>query len=145
MPPQHQNSLRENNDYLNNDRFNNGNAGIRKSSESSNNLTNSRAPYTYTPSTSSSEEKNVFIRNIHFDATEEELTGFLRENNLKVVKLNLHKSDTGRGHKGTGHVLFETAKEASYCCKSLSGFEYNGRPIYFELQKPNNQRFGNRD
>lgn len=83
------------------------------------------------------EERNVFVSNIHFECTQDDLHTFFTENGLQIEKLNLHRDKDGvKAHKGTAHCLFVTAQDAAFAVKELSGFEYQGRPLKMEIARP---------
>ncbi len=83
----------------------------------------------------------MFISNIHFECTQEDLFTFLKENGLRIERLTLHRDRDGlKNHKGTAHCLFETSQDAAYAVKDLSGFEYKGRAVKMEIAKPQGMR-----
>ena len=84
------------------------------------------------------------MANIHFEIRENDLVNLFRENNLNVVRLSFHKNHETGKPKGTGICEFMTPMEASFAVQRLSGFEFKGRPIRFEMANVNqNQRSAN--
>ena len=80
--------------------------------------------------------KIIFMNNIHFQCSEQDLILLFTENKLRVTKLMLHKDhETGRA-KGSGLCEFEHPNDAIKAVQTLTGFLYKDRPIYFNPHKP---------
>jgi RNA recognition motif-containing protein len=75
------------------------------------------------------EEKKIYIGNLDYGVTEEDVQTFLDEqgfqpNDLKIITDRM----TGRS-KGFGFAEFEEAEEASRAIESLNGLELKGRNL----------------
>lgn len=75
------------------------------------------------------EEKKIYIGNLSYDLTEDDVRRIIEEKGLTVkeVKIIIDR-DTGRP-KGFGFAEFETAEETQQAIDALNGQELNGRAI----------------
>lgn len=75
------------------------------------------------------EEKKIYIGNLAYDLTEDDVKRAIEEKGLTVkeVKIIIDR-DTGRP-KGFGFAEFETAEETQRAIDALNGQELNGRAL----------------
>lgn len=92
------------------------------------------------------EEKKVYIGNLEFGITEDDLKRTIEEKglNAKEVKVIIDKF-TGKS-KGFGFAEFETKEEAQQAIDALNGQELNGRQLQVnrarKMRPRNDRSFG---
>lgn len=91
------------------------------------------------------EEKKIYIGNLSYNLTEEDLRKAIEEKGIKAkeVKLIVDR-DTGRS-KGFGFAEFDTEEETQKAIEALNGLELNGRALKVnKAQKMRPRRDNNR-
>jgi RNA recognition motif-containing protein len=91
------------------------------------------------------EEKKIYIGNLNYDTTEDEIRGILEEQGLTPTQINLISDKyTGRP-KGFGFVEFETEEQTQKAIELLNGKEVNGRTLKVsqaQKREPRQNNFG---
>ena len=80
------------------------------------------------------EGRSVFLRNISFDATEEELTEMVSPYG-NVLKCRIVRNNVGAS-KGVAFVEFESKAEADECVVNSKDLELKGRPVFARTALP---------
>jgi len=82
---------------------------------------------------------NIYVGNLSFDATEDEVRQLFAENG-EVASVNLISDrDTGRP-KGFGFVEMPQAEQAQNAIKNLNGKEFRGRALNVNEARPKADR-----
>ncbi|UCD15802.1 MAG: RNA-binding protein [Candidatus Omnitrophota bacterium] len=91
------------------------------------------------------EEKKIYIGNLEFGITEDDLKRTIEEKGLSVkeVKVIIDKF-TGKS-KGFGFAEFETKEEAQQAIDALNGQELNGRQLQVNKARKMRPRNDRRD
>lgn len=79
--------------------------------------------------------KKLFVGNIEWGATEEDLTAAFAQYGTVEEAIIVKDKQTGRS-KGFGFVTMSTEEEAKEAMENLEGFEINGRPIAVNEARP---------
>lgn len=85
-------------------------------------------------------ELQVFIGNVHFDATEQELGDLVRSAGYRVSESPIARREDGITSKGFGFVTMLTDQSEDEVIAALYGLVLRGRGIRAERVKPKNQR-----
>ena len=83
------------------------------------------------------EGRSVFLRNIPFDCTDDDLTELCGTYGT-VKKVRIVKNDAGVS-KGVAFVEFETKNEADLCVVNTKNLSVNGRPVFARISLPQTQ------
>lgn len=83
-----------------------------------------------TKSTDYTPETSVFVGNLAFDTSWQDLKDFMRQAG-NVAKADIMKSPDGRS-KGCGVVSFENARDAKYAITTLNSSRLGGREIFVQ-------------
>lgn len=91
------------------------------------------------------QENKIYVGNIEFSVTDEELRKFFEEKGMQVKEATIIKDRyTGRS-KGFGFVEMASGEEVENAIQSLDGQELNGRKLKIsKARKPKNDRFKER-
>ncbi len=91
------------------------------------------------------EEKKIYIGNLEFGLTEDDVRKAFEEKELTVKEVKIIKDKfTGRP-KGFGFAEFETAEEAQKAIDALNGQDLNGRALKVskaQKMRPRRDNFG---
>ena len=75
------------------------------------------------------EEKKIYIGNLPYTLTEEDVKNIIEEKGMNVLEIKLiSDKNTGRA-KGFGFVEFETKELAQQAVDTLNNLEVNGRQL----------------
>ncbi len=84
---------------------------------------------------------NIYVGNLSFDATEDELRGLFEEHG-EVLKVNfITDRDTGRP-RGFGFVEMADATQGRAAIEQINGREIGGRTVTVNEAKPRESRSG---
>lgn len=75
------------------------------------------------------EEKKVYIGNLEFSVTEEDLRKFFEENGVTVKEVKIISDKFSGRSKGFGFGEFDTEEEASKAIDTLNEKDLKGRPL----------------
>jgi RNA recognition motif-containing protein len=78
----------------------------------------------------------LYLGNIPWSATEDDLAGFLREAGFLPDKLMLLPAKDGPGHRGFGFAEFADDQLGRNCVAELNGADFMGRPLNVQLARP---------
>ncbi len=91
------------------------------------------------------EEKKIYIGNLSYDLSEDDLRRIIEEKGVSVKEVKLISDrNTGRA-KGFGFAEFETEEDALKAIDALNGQELNGRTMKVnkaQKMKPRTERKG---
>ncbi len=91
------------------------------------------------------EEKKIYIGNLEYGVTEEQLKELLQEKGIGATDVKLIKDKyTGRA-KGFGFAEFETEEDAQKAIEALNDYDLNGRKMRVnkaQKMKPRRDNFG---
>ena len=82
---------------------------------------------------------NIYVGNLSYSVTEEELQGLFREHG-NVTSVSLIKDKFTGQSKGFGFVEMDKQSEAEEAIKQLNGRAVNGRTITVNIARPRNER-----
>ena len=91
------------------------------------------------------EEKKIYIGNLEFDLTEEELKSTIESKGIAVQEVRIIKDKYSGKSKGFGFAEFETPELAQQAIDALNGQEINGRTLRVnkaQKMKPRRDNFG---
>jgi RNA recognition motif-containing protein len=90
----------------------------------------------------SEQENKIYVGNIEFSVTDEELKRFFEEKGMQVKEATIIKDRyTGRS-KGFGFVEMASGDEVENAIQSLDGQELSGRKLKIsKARKPKNDKF----
>lgn len=87
------------------------------------------------------EDKKIYIGNLDYGVSEEDLKKILEEKGLQTAELKIVMDKfTGRS-KGFGFAEFEKKEDAQLAIDSLDGFELKGRRLRVNKAKKQRPRF----
>jgi len=87
---------------------------------------------------------NIYVGNLSFEATEDELRGLFEEHG-EVLKVNIITDrDTGRP-RGFGFVEMDDANKGRTAIEQINGREVGGRTLTINEAKPRESRGGGGD
>ena len=75
------------------------------------------------------EEKKVYIGNLEFGTTEDDLKKFIEEKNLSVKEVKIIIDKFSGKSKGFGFAEFETEEQTQQAIDALNEQELNGRTL----------------
>ena len=75
------------------------------------------------------EEKKIYIGNLEFGITEDDLKRILEEKNLNAKEIRVITDKFSGRSKGFGFAEFETEEQAQQAIDALNGQEVNGRTL----------------
>jgi RNA recognition motif-containing protein len=75
------------------------------------------------------EEKKIYIGNLDYSVTEEELQRMIEDKGLKVKELSLVRDKFSGRSKGFGFAEFETDDQAQKAIEALDGQELKSRKL----------------
>ncbi len=91
------------------------------------------------------EEKKIYIGNLEFGLSEEELKKIIEEKGVSVKEVKIIKDKyTGRS-KGFGFAEFETEEQTQQAIDALNGQDLNGRALRVnkaQKMRPRSDNFG---
>jgi len=91
------------------------------------------------------EEKKIYIGNLDYNVTEEDLQKAMEEKGLQTKELKIVTDKfTGRS-KGFGFAEFEKAEDAQLAIDSLDGYEVKGRQLRVNRARKQRPRFERSD
>lgn len=93
------------------------------------------------------EEKKIYIGNLEFGLTEEELKSAIEAKGVAVQEVRIVKDKFSGRSKGFGFAEFETPELAQAAIDALNGQELNGRTLRVnkaQKMKPRRDNFHNR-
>ena len=91
------------------------------------------------------EEKKIYLGNLAYDLTEDDIRKIIQEKGLTVKEVKLISDrNTGRA-KGFGFAEFETEEEAQKAIDALNGQELNGRTLKVNKAQKMKPRSDRRD
>ena len=91
------------------------------------------------------EEKKIYIGNLDYNITEEELQKEMEERGYQIKELKIITDKyTGRS-KGFGFAEFENVEDAKKAIESLDGHEIKGRKLRVNKARRQRPRFENPD
>lgn len=96
------------------------------------------------------EEKKIYVGNLEFGVTEDDLKKFLTEKGITAKEVKIITDKFSGRSKGFGFAEFETEEQAQQAIDALNGQEMNGRILRVskaQKMRPRTERtnnFGNR-
>jgi len=75
------------------------------------------------------QENKIYVGNLEFSVTEDELKKFMEEKGIQVKELNIIRDRYSGRSKGFGFVSVESEEEIQKTIESLDGQELNGRQL----------------
>ncbi len=75
------------------------------------------------------EEKKIYIGNLEYSISEEELQKAIEEKGLKTAGVNIVKDKFSGRSKGFGFAEFDNEEDSKQAITSLDGFELKGRKL----------------
>ncbi len=75
------------------------------------------------------EEKKIYLGNLDYTLTEEELKNTMKEKGIQIKELQIIKDKVTGRSKGFGFAEFEKEEEARKAISSLDGMEIKGRKL----------------
>ncbi|UCC95928.1 MAG: RNA-binding protein [Candidatus Omnitrophota bacterium] len=75
------------------------------------------------------EEKKIYIGNLEFGITEDQLKQFLGEKGINAKEIKIITDKFSGRSKGFGFAEFETEEQAQAAIEALNGQEINGRAL----------------
>lgn len=90
------------------------------------------------------EEKKIYIGNLEFGLSEEELKSLIESKGIAVMDVRIIKDKFSGRSKGFGFAEFETPELAQAAIDALNGQEVNGRTLRVnkaQKMKPRNDNF----
>ncbi|MDD5584465.1 MAG: RNA-binding protein [Candidatus Omnitrophica bacterium] len=75
------------------------------------------------------EEKKLYVGNLEFGVTEEELRKYIEEKGLTVKEVKIISDKFTGKSKGFGFAEFETEEQAQAAIDALDGKDLNGRTL----------------
>jgi RNA recognition motif-containing protein len=85
-------------------------------------------------------DRTIYVGNLPYDATEEEVDALFRERNVgPVQRVSLPIDESGR-RRGFGFVSMATAEGANAAIEALRGADLRGRPLFVNLAHPRDAR-----
>lgn len=98
------------------------------------------APRMERPSTAPAPDRTIYVGNLPYDATEEEVDALFRERGVgPVQRVSLPMDEAGR-RRGFGFVSMPTAEGAAAAIEALRGADLRGRPLFVNLAHPREAR-----
>lgn len=91
------------------------------------------------------EEKKIYIGNLAYSATEEDVRKVLEEKGITVGEIKLITDKYTGKPKGFGFAEFATEEEAKKAIEALNGYELSGRALRVnkaQKMKPRRDNFG---
>ena len=91
------------------------------------------------------EEKKIYIGNLDYGVTEDDLRKMFEEKGVNAVELRIITDNYSGRSKGFGFAEFETEDQAQQAIDSLNGQELNGRKLNVSKarkMKPRRDSFG---
>ncbi len=91
------------------------------------------------------EDKKIYIGNLDFDMSEEELQAAIEAKGIQVKELKIIKDKFTDKSKGFGFAEFETPELAQQAIDALNGQDLNGRALRVskaQKMKPRGDNFG---
>lgn len=87
------------------------------------------------------EERKIYIGNLDYDLTEEEVRTFLEEKGVEALDLKIIKDKMSGKSKGFGFAEFEKKEDAFQAIDSLNGQELKGRKLRVNKARKQRPRF----
>ena len=91
------------------------------------------------------EEKKLYIGNLDYGVTDEDIQELLKENEIEYKEVNIIKDKfTGRS-RGFGFAEFETAEAAQSAVDKLDGHDIKGRALKVSKARARTPRAENKE
>lgn len=90
------------------------------------------------------EEKKIYIGNVEYSVTEEELQKILEDKGLEVKELKLIRDKFSGRSKGFGFAEFESDEAAQKAIEALDGQELKSRKLRVSRALRREDKFSNR-
>ena len=90
------------------------------------------------------DEKKVYMGNLEFSITEDELKKIIEEKGINVKEVKIIKDKFSDKSKGFGFAEFETAEDAQKTIEALNEQELKGRPLRVSKARKMSPRSENR-
>ncbi len=90
------------------------------------------------------EEKKIYIGNLEYSTSEDEVKNLLEENGISVQSVSLIKDKFSGRPKGFGFAEFSTEEDAQKAIDFLNGKEVNGRTLKASKAQKREPRRDNR-
>lgn len=91
------------------------------------------------------EEKKIYIGNLDYGLTKEEIRSFMEEKGVEAVDLKLITDKMTGKSKGFGFAEFEREEEAQEAIGALDGQELKGRKLRVNKARRQRPRFNRSD
>ncbi len=89
------------------------------------------------------EEKKVYIGNLDYGLTEDELIAAVEEKGIKPTQLTIIKDKFTEKSKGFGFAEFETGEQAQQAVELLNDEDIKGRKIRVSMARKGKTQFEN--
>lgn len=86
------------------------------------------------------EKNKMYIGNLSYDVSEQELGEFLSEKGIKVQSLNIVKDKYTDRSKGFGFAEVGSEEEMQTAIEALNGQEFKGRPLTVSQARAREER-----
>lgn len=91
------------------------------------------------------EEKKIYIGNLEYSVTEEELKSLFEEKGLSIKEVAIVRDKYTNRSKGFGFGKFDTEEEVLKAIDTLNGYELKSRNLNIsKARRRNNSKFENR-
>jgi len=87
------------------------------------------------------EENKIYIGNIDYEITKEELKEMFKEKGFEVKDINIIRDKFSGRSKGFGFAEFETDEQVKKVIESLDGYELKSRKLKINKAKERKPRF----
>jgi len=91
------------------------------------------------------EENKIYIGNINYEVTEEELKEMFKEKGFEVKDINIIRDKFSGRSKGFGFAEFENDEQVKKVIESLDGYELKSRKLKINKAKEKKPRFEKRE
>ncbi|MBS3819118.1 RNA-binding protein [bacterium] len=91
------------------------------------------------------EEKKIYIGNLDYGLTKEEIRSFMEEKGVEATDLKLITDKMTGKSKGFGFAEFEKEEDAHEAIESLDGQELKGRKLRVNKARRQRSRFNRSD
>lgn len=97
-------------------------------------------PRTERPNNANAPDRTIYVGNLPYDATEDEVDALFRERGAgPIQRVSLPIDEAGR-RRGFGFVSMTTAEGANAAIEALRGADLRGRPLFVNLAHPRDAR-----
>ncbi len=91
------------------------------------------------------EENKIYIGNINYDVTEEELGEIIKEKGFEVLNVTIIRDKYSGRSKGFGFAEFENDEQVQKAIESLDGHELKSRKLVVNKAQERKPRFEKRE